>query len=385
VEVIVKVYLSATYKDLVDHRKAAYHQLRMMRHDVIGMEDYVASDQRPLDKCLSDVAESDVYLGIFAWRYGFVPAKGNPEKQSITELEYRKAKALGKPCLIFLTQDDAAWPITMTDAHTGEGGGGAHIKRLRAELADEQVVSFFATADQLASRTAAAIFGVSNAAAISREHEPAPRAKRRAATGRAKPRPEYTKLWVPGSVLRVRFLDENPRFERAVRRYLPLWSAYGNVQFEFSPDEDAEVRVAFREGEGNWAFIGTDCMAVPLDQPTVNFSFMEPAEASVLHEFGHVLGLLHEHNHPKGLKWNKQSVYKAMSGPPNHWDKATTDANMFTKWAASSFPVPKPFDPESVMAYAMPKEWTGLDVEFGAKTSLSAADKEFVERLYPFG
>ena len=59
----MKVYLSATYKDLIEHRKAAYQQLRMMRHDVIGMEDYVASDQRPLDKCL-DVAQSDVYLGI---------------------------------------------------------------------------------------------------------------------------------------------------------------------------------------------------------------------------------------------------------------------------------------------------------------------------------
>jgi len=66
----VKVYLSGTYKDLVEYRKAAYQQLRMMRHDVIGMEDYVASDQRPTEKCLADVADSDAYFGIFAWRYG---------------------------------------------------------------------------------------------------------------------------------------------------------------------------------------------------------------------------------------------------------------------------------------------------------------------------
>ena len=37
------------------------------------------------------------------------------------------------------------------------------------------------------------------------------------------------------------------------------------------------------------------------------------------------------------------------------------------------------------MAYPMPKEWTGLEVEFGHKGSLSPADKQFVESLYPFG
>ena len=381
----MKVYLSGTYKDLVEYRKAAYQQLRMMRHDVIGMEDYVASDQRPTDKCLADVAESNVYLGIFAWRYGFVPSRGNPQKRSITELEYRSAKALNKPCLIFLSQDDAPWPITMMDSHTGEAGAGTQIKQLRAELVDRHTVSFFATPEQLASRTAAAIFGVSDSAAITLQHSPLPAAsKRRTSMGTANPRPKYQKLWLPGSVLRVRFMDDNPPFERAVRRYLPLWSVYANVKFEFSQDKDAEVRVAFRENDGNWAHIGTDCLSIPLDAPTVNFGFLEPPEVQVLHEFGHVLGLQHEHNHPKGIKWNRKSVYKSMSGPPNNWDKATIDSNMFGKWDPSTYPVQKPFDPISVMAYQMPKDWTALDTDFGYKDSLSALDKDFIGRLYPF-
>ncbi len=231
----MKVYLSATYKDLIEYRKAAYQQLRMMRHDVIGMEDYVASDQRAVDKCLADVADSDAYLGIFAWRYGYIPSRDNPEKQSITELEYRKVKELGRPCLIFLSQQDAPWPATMMDAQTGDADAGERIKQLRAEFADAHMVSYFSTPDQLASRVAAAIFQVN--VGMTREHEVPDASERRPSTGRASPRAKYSKLWSPGSVLRVCFIQRNPSFERTIRRYLPLWSVYANVQFEFSADK----------------------------------------------------------------------------------------------------------------------------------------------------
>ncbi len=52
------------------------------------MEDYVASDQRPVDDCLKDVAKSDIYVGIIAWRYGYIPPieHDNPNQLSITEL-----------------------------------------------------------------------------------------------------------------------------------------------------------------------------------------------------------------------------------------------------------------------------------------------------------
>src|SRR4051794_723455 len=98
-----------------------------MRHDVVAMEDYVAADQRPLDKCLADVEACDLYLGIFAWRYGYVPDKDNPDKRSITELEFRHAVSQGKPCLIFLLAEDAPWPRSMME----QGEGGERLARLR--------------------------------------------------------------------------------------------------------------------------------------------------------------------------------------------------------------------------------------------------------------
>src|SRR4051812_2387639 len=105
-----KIYISSTYEDLKDHRDAVCRGLRKLPGcNVRAMEDYVATDERPLDRCLADVAECDIYVGIFAWRYGFVPAAGNPERRSITDLEYRKACELGKRRLNFLLDERVRW------------------------------------------------------------------------------------------------------------------------------------------------------------------------------------------------------------------------------------------------------------------------------------
>jgi hypothetical protein len=54
----------------------------------------------------------------------------------------------------------------------------------------------------------------------------------------------------------------------------------------------------------------------------------------VLHEFGHALGLIHEHQNPVGgIQWNKPAVYADLGGPPNFWGKATVDNNMFATYA----------------------------------------------------
>jgi hypothetical protein len=154
---MAKIYLSATYKDLKPHRDAVYRILRRLRHDIISMEDYVASDAYPLHKCLADVAGCDVYVGLAGWRYGYVPDKENPKQQSITELEYRKAGDAGLPRLLFLANPTAAWPDEFKDSHTGEGKGGQWIAAFRAELETERLVSYFRTPDHLAGLVSVAV------------------------------------------------------------------------------------------------------------------------------------------------------------------------------------------------------------------------------------
>jgi hypothetical protein len=61
---LAKFYISSTFVDLQDCREAVYRTLRRMGHDAIAMEDYVAADNRPKDKCVLDVQSADVYRNL---------------------------------------------------------------------------------------------------------------------------------------------------------------------------------------------------------------------------------------------------------------------------------------------------------------------------------
>ena len=108
----MKVYISATQKDLLKYRLAVHAVARRLKIEDVAMEAYGADVKPPLERCLSDVRDCDLYLGLFAWRYGFRPPG---QTSSITELEYRAALAAGKPCLVFLLAEDARWPGDMMD------------------------------------------------------------------------------------------------------------------------------------------------------------------------------------------------------------------------------------------------------------------------------
>ena len=105
------------------------------------------------DRCIEDVASCDLYLGIFAFRYGYIPPDDNPEGRSITELEYRSAQENGIACLIFLLSDDAPWPRAKMD----KGTSADRIDALRQDLCDSHGVGFFENADELARKVNEAV------------------------------------------------------------------------------------------------------------------------------------------------------------------------------------------------------------------------------------
>ena len=151
---MVTIYISSTYSDLKDVRKAVFDRLQKMQYHVIAMEYYVATDQRPLDKCLADIDKCNIYIGIFAWRYGYIPpAEYNPEEKSVTELEFRHAKEKGKECLLFLLDEEASWPVAQIEGGTGHD----RIVALRNELRRDYLPSLIKKPEDLAAEVASAV------------------------------------------------------------------------------------------------------------------------------------------------------------------------------------------------------------------------------------
>ncbi len=144
----MRVYISSPFLDLKGCRSKAYDALRRIGVDAIGMEDYVASDDRPVDKCLGDVKRCDAYVGLLAWRYGYVP---DDAKCSVTELEYQTAVRERIPQLLFLLHPDAPWPRTSVDRDP------ARIDALRSEWEKNRIVSHFQTCDELGALVTAAV------------------------------------------------------------------------------------------------------------------------------------------------------------------------------------------------------------------------------------
>jgi hypothetical protein len=197
------------------------------------------------------------------------------------------------------------------------------------------------------------------------------------------------KLWKPGRVLRCRFLDGEATVKARVEPYAHEWEQYANIKFVFGEDPDAEIRISFKQA-GSWSYLGTDALTIPKNQATMNFGWLKPSTAEdeyarvVLHEFGHALGCIHEHQNPStDIPWDKDAVYKYYQGPPNNWNKATVDVNLFTRYSADITQFSE-FDRESIMLYPVPEEFTIGDFAVGWNKGLSKQDREFIGSLYPF-
>jgi len=191
------------------------------------------------------------------------------------------------------------------------------------------------------------------------------------------------KTWMNGSTLRVRFLGGSSVEKTVAREQAGWWAQVANLKFEFNNALNAEIRIAFDHNDGAWSYVGTDCRSIPLDQPTMNLGFLDGGTAA--HEFGHAIGLAHEHQNPAGgIEWNEEVVIREAAKSPNFWDEATTRHNILRKYSANQINGTK-FDPDSIMLYFFPASWTLNGIGTKANEVLSAMDKAFVAgaKMYP--
>lgn len=206
------------------------------------------------------------------------------------------------------------------------------------------------------------------------------------------------KLWTPGQTLRVHFLDGHPTLCQKVARFAQIWTQHANLHFAFddyhkdtnSPQQTtAEIRVTFTQ-PGSWSYIGTDALQVAPTEPTINFGWLtlatpnDEVQRVVLHEFGHAIGLVHEHQHPEmAIPWNQAAVYDYYGGPPNYWSREQVDYNLFQRYATEQTQF-STFDPASIMLYPVPAEFTDGHFSTSWNQTLSATDQAFIASCYPF-
>ncbi|WP_428263425.1 M12 family metallopeptidase [Haliangium sp.] len=191
------------------------------------------------------------------------------------------------------------------------------------------------------------------------------------------------KQWVNGSTLKIRFLSGTKAQQDMVREFAPEWTKHANLHFEFTDDPRAQIRVSFDANDGAWSYVGTDNEQIPVHAATLNLGWQD--RGVILHEFGHMIGLAHEHQSPMGgIEWNEEAVIRDLKGPPNYWDEATIRHNVLDKYTIDQINGTD-FDPDSIMLYAFPASWTKNMQGTKENSVLSDLDKAFVagEQMYP--
>jgi hypothetical protein len=200
------------------------------------------------------------------------------------------------------------------------------------------------------------------------------------------------KAWDKGHALRCRFLDGSPTQRKRVEEKAQMWEKYANVKMVFGDDPKAEVRISFAADPGSWSALGKDCLITkffPKNEPTMNYGWLEDNteddeyERVVVHEFGHALGCIHEHQNPKvALNWDRDAVYKEFSGPPNNWSKADIDSNILQKYSPKGI-TSTAFDDKSIMLYQFDAELFTDKKPTPLNKHLSKKDESMIGKMYP--
>lgn len=159
------------------------------------------------------------------------------------------------------------------------------------------------------------------------------------------------------------------------------------LQFKFVK-KNGDIRIGFDPLDGCYSLVGTDCIKKDPDtdklpEKTMNFAWIDAK--TIMHEFGHALGMIHEHQNPRGktIDWNVNKVYEWTSSTQG-WDKETTDANIIDKYNIE-ITNGSDYDPYSIMLYFYPPELTLDNKGTEQNSRLSITDAKWLEKMYPGG
>lgn len=194
-------------------------------------------------------------------------------------------------------------------------------------------------------------------------------------------------LFASDTLLTYAFMGEpTDAMVAAVEEAVIEWMKHANIRFELIENvEEAIIRIMPSDRRST-AMIGRQALSAPSDSPTMwlleRNQYDAAAKAQVLHEFGHVLGLVHEHQNPRAdIPWNVEKAYEYF-GSRQGWSRTMVVRNLLRK--SEFYPCNREFDPQSIMMYFIPGEITVGGTEYrGGAQAISISDKRCVGEMYP--
>jgi len=118
-----QVFISSTSVDLNEYRQQIIAELHKLQVGPLVMEYMGSYAAAPVAVCDEYVVDCDIFIGVYAFRYGFVPGEDEhtwPDCPSITEQEFNAARRLNKRCICYfaddslknsLPADDGPWAV----------------------------------------------------------------------------------------------------------------------------------------------------------------------------------------------------------------------------------------------------------------------------------
>ena len=158
--------------------------------------------------------------------------------------------------------------------------------------------------------------------------------------------------------------------------------------------ENSDVRIMFVPELGAWSQLGTECLTIPKNEATMCLGWVDSDSdyddiiykgtgIVVIHEFGHMLGMIHEHSREDAtIKWNDEFVIQKLGGPPNNWSPEEIKTQMFNTVKLNQYNGSE-YDPSSAMHYFFPDDYFLNKPKLQKITQLSCLDKTWLNKQYP--